>query len=186
MLRVTTQWGGLQGSPYYTILHYLGDTEDQAEAAHAATVAVWTAIGSYRSSTMTCRVAGEVEQVDPATGAIEATYAVTPVDVGGGAPGELQPTVIQGLVQLRTGTYLAGREVRGRVFLPGSRDTSDLNGRPTTAYISGIQTAFNALRTDTTGLGIPLQVWSPTRGVSASVSACTVWGEWAVLRSRRQ
>lgn len=185
MLRVTTQWGGIPGSPYFTVLHFSGTTEAQAEAAHAGVVALFNGLSNYRDSRMTGQVLTEVENVDPVTGNVIGTFAVTPVTLAAGTSGAAQPFVVQGLVQARTGVYDAGREVRGRTFLPGTLDKDDFDGAPSSAYQAAIAGVWNTFRTDLEALGAAPVVWSPTKGLAAEVSVYTVWNQWAILRSRR-
>lgn len=186
MYRVTTQWTGLPGMPAYTNLHFEGGG-DPAEAAALADLveALWAALDAQVSSRAASYVLPDVAEVDPATGAVLATFpATTAIDQKAGA-GDAQPFAVQGLVRLRTGTYLQGREIRGRVFMPGTCDTFDLAGVPNPAYTNALQNAFNTMRTDAAALGVPLVVWSPTRGVTAAVSSISAWNQWAVMRSRR-
>lgn len=167
------------------MLHFSGTTEAQAESAHAATVALFNALANYRTSAMTGQVLTEVENVDPVTGNVIGTFPVDPVTLANGTAGARQPIVVQGLVQARTGVYDAGREVRGRTFLPGTLDASDNDGAPTTAYQSEVAGIWNTFRADAEALTVPPVVWSPTKGLSAEVSNYTVWNQWAILRSRR-
>lgn len=186
MLRTTTRWDGLPGTPYFTVLHFGGTTEEHAEASHAATAAIFNAINTQRAQAMTGQVLTEVEVIDPATGNVTTTYTVPPVALQTGVTGARQPTVIQGLVQLRTGVYDAGRELRGRIFLPGMIDSTDNDGKPSTTFQTGIAQGFNDMIQDTAALGTPLGVYSPTKGTFAPASQASVWSEWAVLRSRRE
>lgn len=185
MLKTETVWSGVAGAPYYTALYFLGESEEQAESAHAATVELWQAIVAYYRADMTATVQPEVSVVDPATGLTTATFLEASVPVVGSGSPPYQPLVIQGLLRLRTGTYVGGREIRGKIFLPGTGDSQDNNGVPAADYQGTITTLFNAFLADTLALGIPLQVWSRAGGVSASVQAGSVWNQWAILRSRR-
>lgn len=186
MYRVTTQFLGIPGTPAYNQLNFLGSgVQAEASACHAAVTALWNAIDALIATPATCTVLGDVAEVDEATGQVTAVYPVAPTNNSFAGPGDMQPYVCQGLVRLRTGSYLNGREIRGRVFIPGTMDTSDLDGTPNPAYTGALTTAFNNLVTDSTTAGIPLGVWSPTRGVIARVTGANAWNQWAVLRSRR-
>lgn len=185
MLRTTTQWDGIPGSPYFTVLHFEGTDAAEASAVHALTVELWDAMANYRTSIMTGQVLPEVEVVDVATGNVTATFAEPTAPVAAGTSGARQPYVVQGLVQARTGVYDAGREIRGRTFLPGTIDASDTDGVPSSAYITAISAIWSTFLTDGTTAGVPPVIWSPTKGLSAPVAFYTVWNQWAILRSRR-
>ena len=185
MLRTLTEWTGIPGSPYYTNLHFAGDDETEAEAAHAITTALWEAYAEHVREDLTANVLPEVSAVDPVTGDTTATFIEAAEAVPGTAGPNFMPPLVQGLVRLRTGVYVGGREIRGKVFLPGTTDPDDVNGIPSAGYLTDVQAVWNALVTDASTAGIPLQVWSPTNGQSESVTAVSPWNQWAVLRSRR-
>lgn len=186
MLRVTTQWTGLQGMPGYTTLHFSGP-DDQAGADFAAslTEAIWAGLDAQIWSGITSLVLPNVEAIDPVTGATTGSFGVTTTPDTKAASGDPQPVATQGLVQLRTGLYVAGREIRGRVFIPGSVDNADLAGSPNPSYTGALAAVFNTAIADGQAGGTPLVVWSPTRGQAADVTTATAWNQWAVLRSRR-
>lgn len=185
MLRVTTEWTGIQGAPYYTATHFGGLTATEAGAAHALMAQIWTAGATFIRNDLTWTVLPEVSLVDEATGDTTATFLETAVSDEGGLPGDDQPTIIQGLIRLRTGVYVGGREIRGRVFLPGQGDTYDDDGVPSASIISGWQGIWNTAISDGQNAGAPLQVYSPTNGQAADVTAASMWNQWAILRSRR-
>lgn len=186
MYRVVTEWTGLPGMPAYTNLHFEGGS-DPAEAQAVADLveALWTSLNPIVNTAATALVLPDVQQIDPASGAVLNSYGVTTAPVEMNGSGNLQPFASQGLVRLRTNSYVGGREVRGRVFMPGTMDTSDLNGTPNPVYTNALVTAFSLLVTDAAELSTPLVVWSPTRGVNAAVQTVSAWNQWAVLRSRR-
>lgn len=186
MLRVTTQWTGLQGMPGYTTLHYDGpDDQAGADFAAALTEEIWAGLDAQVWSGVTSLVLPNVEAIDPVSGSTIGSFGVTTTPNAHAASGDPQPVATQGLVQLRTGTYVSGREIRGRVFIPGSIDNADLGGAPNPAYTSALAAVFNAAIADGLAGGTPLVVWSPTRGQAANVTTATAWNQWAVLRSRR-
>lgn len=185
MLRVDTEWSGVPGTPYYTSLHFLGSTEEEASAAHAAVVALWDAVDTRWRHDLVATVLPEVSVVDEASGDTTATFLETAVPRPGGTNGARQPLVCQGLVRLRTGTYVGGREIRGKVFMPGTLDQDDTDGIPSTSYRTSLDAGFGALVSSAAGLGIPLVVYSPTNGQAGVVTGVSTWNQWAILRSRR-
>lgn len=95
------------------------------------------------------------------------------------ATGSALPFSTQGLLQLRTGVYFGGRELRGRIFLCGFVEDNSDEGEPVGALVSEV----NGWAADLVDAN--LAVFSPSKLEFASVSAITMWTEWAVLRSRR-
>lgn len=185
MLRTETEWTGVPGAPYYTVMHFEGAGATQAGAAAGATRALWDAIKASIRNDMTARVLPEVSEVNVATGEVEATYINTLPPVVMTGSGARQPLVVQGLVRLRTGAYVGGREIRGKVFLPGTTDANDTDGVPSTAYQTAMNTAFQNLVSSSLAATVPLLVWSPTKGQAAQVTQVSTWAQWAILRSRR-
>jgi hypothetical protein len=90
----------------------------------------------------------------------------------------------QGLIRWRTGVFIAGRELRGRTFIPGATESRSANGRPDSTYITTAETAAQDLL-DNAALGAALVVYSVTHRQVELVQSRSVWGQWAVLRSRR-
>lgn len=185
MLRVTTEWTGLPGGPYYTVFHSEGGTAPEAELIHGHVVDLWNAMANYRTSAMAGQVLTEVDSVSIESGEVIGTFPVTPVTLANGTSGARQPVVVQGLVQARTGVYVGGREIRGRTFLPGTLDGSDNDGAPSTAYQTGVAAIFNAFDAAASADNVAPVIYSPTHRQLANVSVYTVWNQWAVLRSRR-
>jgi hypothetical protein len=86
------------------------------------------------------------------------------------------------LIKWRTGIYLAGREIRGRTFIPGLDAFTNAEGVVDTTVHDALS---DDLATWLGGLSAPPLIWSRTHGDSAAVAAAEVWDQFAVLRSRR-
>jgi hypothetical protein len=177
--RITVLYTGAPGLPGTNTLygHENGDTaRDQVEA-------VGTFVGSLSTSlntAITATVMGQVEIVESSTGqvvGIDATGDDIVVEMSDTATP--LPFTTQLLVQIRTGVFNNGREIRGRLFIPGFCQDGNVGGAPDPDVVSGVAGAANTM------LGHGFAVYSPTHKMWASVSAATVWNEWAVLRSRR-
>ena len=185
MIRVTTEWAGtIVGGPYYTTMYFEGDTDGEADAAVAAVGAFWIALDPHIVSGAQSTVLTDVELVDPATGQITAVFS-TPgaVNVFAGT-GDALPWATQGLLRWRTGDFIGGREIRGRTFLPGMRETDSVGGVPTLVWSTAVQEAADDLLVAAAPAG-GMSVYSPTHGQSSLVTNASPWGRWAVLRSRR-
>lgn len=105
--------------------------------------------------------------------------------------GDPLPAQTQGLARFNTSNFLRGRNVRGRMFLPGPLEgSSGTNGKPNAGYLTAWNTALGLLGT-TIVTPISQVVWSrPTApgasdGISSAVSSRTMSTEWAVQRGRR-
>jgi hypothetical protein len=181
MLRVRINWTGItQG---YSVWHFLPgeDSSTTAESAADAATAWLTTINTYLSGAQVATVDPEVLQVDVGTGNVEGVFATSQSPVTGTSGANVIPNAANALVRWRTGVFTAGRELRGRTFIPGmTEDENDQFGNLDPAVVTGINAA-NVTLLGTTDFAI----WSPTLGSAATVTSGTTWGEWAVLRSRR-
>jgi hypothetical protein len=130
----------------------------------------------------TATIDPEVAEIDSATGNLVATFPVTQdVVTFAGGTGPL-PRANQGLIRMGTALYLNGRRVVGHLFIPGVVSAVNNNGAPTTAYVSSLQTAANALMNDAQTFWC---VYSRVNGVAAIINAPVAKNYFAVLRSRR-
>ena len=181
MIRITTEWNGVQGSPYYSNMFFAGSLEAEANSAATAVGVFWNAIADKIGTNLDGSVLGDHAVVDPATGQttemfVGSAIAVPCTDVG--AP---LPPASQGLIRWRTGVFTNGREIRGRTFVPLPTENSNEGaGVPGNSYLIDLQAAADAL----VG-GSELHVYSRTGGTIAMVSGAQVWTLWASMRSRR-
>jgi len=185
MFRITAVWGPAPGSPYYTTLYFGGSTAGEVTAGGVAMADFIDDLEPYVTTPTAWTLLPDAEYVDPASGQVIGTDPITPASGASTASGGACPPTTQGLLRWRTGVYVAGREIRGRTFIPIPSETdNDAGGVPRSAYRSGVLSAANTLLTAASAAG-DLVVYSPTHGQSAPVSSASVWTEWAVLRSRR-
>lgn len=183
LLRVRTTITGGQGTPYYNNLYFDPSGATPATTAKDAATAFWTELVGLCQTGLVGVVSGQVEQIDPGTGQItgilDGGSDDTVTFAGGTNP---LPWMVQGLVRLRTNHYTAGRELRGRIFIPGMDEAASTAGLPTSTAVAIMENAAAALTDNDAGV----QVYSPTHHDQADVTTTSVWGRWAVLRSRRQ
>jgi hypothetical protein len=165
------------------LTYWGGTTGGEAEAATDAMHTFWDDLNGALTNEVTFALDTVVNVVDPATG--DVTGAIGPVttfDPVQGTDGtHTLPLATQGLIHLRTGTYVAGREVRGRIFVPCFGEDMSEAGAPNAAAIGAMQTAINNLL----GAIVGLKVFSRTHNVELAVISGQVSPKWAVLRSRR-
>lgn len=181
MLRVTTTMTGVSGAPYYSTQYWDGGDAGVAAAAQVKTRTFWDSIKGLITTGLLIQVEPDVDLVDPTSGNILDVFnsAVSVVAANGNAP---LPKATQGLVRLRTPTFVAGRRLQGRIFIPALANDAQVGGIPSTAFINGVNTALTALLS---GSPDPV-VYSKTHGQFAQVSTASVWGSnFAILRSRR-
>lgn len=189
MARVRTVFTGVAGTPWYSNLFFANDGGgDVSDDAHAGVVALWDGLKGSMATPITWVVESDVTQIDESNGQIT---GITPVaNITGAATGsaEMLPAALQALVRIQTETFVNGRRLRGRVFVPGLTDAANDDGRVLAATVAGLNTAFNTLKVTSTR-ALPWCVWHRPRngnaGSLALVSNVSTWTEFAVLRSRR-
>lgn len=182
MMRVRTVFSGPQGTPWVNTLYFAGDTQTIADAAVADVGAFWGAVDALMNTGVTWATESEVEVVDEVTGNVTAVLVTTPQTGAGATVTELLPRIAQAVVRMRTGTFIGGREVRGRIFVPGLTELANTTGQVTAATLTTIQTAAQALMDSVNQQWV---VWSRTHGVARLISSVSVWSQFSYLGSRR-
>jgi hypothetical protein len=181
--RIDVVWTGLAGSPYFSSFFF--DTAVDVVSIQACADAVHDFLSDIEtlvSDELTWTTDGLCTNFNPATGDPTSVTGYTPSTGTGNDTNNVLPTQTQGLAQLHTGAYPAGREIRGRLFIPGpTENQSSAFGLPEGGYIGGIAGEANDLVNHDVGWS----VWSRTNGALYEITNVTVWDKWAVLRSRR-
>lgn len=181
MYRVKTEFTGLPGMPGLNQLYFSAAT-GTASAASDAAGDFWGAVDAQMSSLLQWNVLTDVEAVDSATGQIVGVSQGTNRSGVGDLSGDFLPTATQGLVRLRTGVYVNGREVRGKIFIPGLTEGAATAGQMGSAVEATLQTAVNSLMSVA---NTELLVFSRANLRAEPVVSASVWNQFAVLRSRR-
>lgn len=184
MYRTETIMTGVPGSPYYNRLHFDEGAGTVPQDLIDATAAFWDDALVQTRDDLTAQVQSEVFQVDEATGVITAALGASSVSVSGSSSQPLKPPTTQALIRLRTGVYVDGRQITGRIFVPSLVFAAGAD-TPASTYVTALNAAMTALLAAATAAGNPLVVWSPTKGVTAEVTSWSVWDQFAVQRSRR-
>lgn len=181
MLRVRTIFSGTTGAPYVNTLFFDGTGSVNAASAVAAAGAFWEDLEPAMSDDLLWTTSDEVTEMTEA-GQVVGVYSIAPISGAGTATSERVARAVQGLIRLRTGIYVAGREVRGRVFVPGATEGMNANGQVLAATQAVMQAAVDTL----VSTAVPnLVVWSRKNATAIPVEGGTAWNEWAVLTSRR-
>lgn len=181
MLRVETVLTGPQGSPYLNTMHFdAPDSQLGADDAAGAAALFWSDVDALMGASCAWQVGPVVEVVNPVNGQTTGLWNVT-VQAGAGSASDPVPFASQVTVQLRTGVFVAGREIRGRIFIPCLTETNLVGGRVASAAVTSINVAAATLIGDSAALGI----WSRVNGTITNVSSASANPNLSVLRSRR-
>lgn len=180
IMRVRTVFNGVQGAPYYSNLYFDATTPTPVQVTNAVTQ-FWQDIKAVICNDLSWTVEGDVAVIDDVTGNISDIVQGTENSSVGTDSADMCPLTTQGLIRARTGTFVAGREIRGRIFIPCPSEGSNLQGAPTSTYTADLTGGAAALIT----AGVDWVIWSRARGQSAQVGSVSTWNQWATLRSRR-
>lgn len=174
---------GHPGAPYFSTMYFGGSTSGEADAASDAVRAFWAGLVGFINTGLQIQVQSEVEQVDPVTGFVLQVFDFpqTVVAATGNAP---LPFSTQGLIRWRTGSFVAGKEIRGRTFIPNLANDAQLNAVPSVGFLNSANAAGTALLLAGSPAG-DFGVWSRKNGSFHNASSRSTWSQFAVLRSRR-
>lgn len=173
---ITTE--GFPGAPGVNVLHWVYGTEvgdwttARVTALHDAFQDTWSGLSQFLRSGTSITVEPDFPIIDPATGEIQtvltATDSVDALAGNGGTPAP--PWSAAALVQFRTGQYVNGRRVQGRMFFgPLGAAGVDNDGSAKEGMRTGIS---DDLAGYITGLDPRLCIW---RRPSTSESADGGW-----------
>lgn len=182
MLRIRVAWNVPGGSPGLSTFYFAGSNQTDATNCSSAVDTLLAAIEPYQDTETTYKVDPTCVAMDESSGAIIGAFGISGTTGAGNVVGESIPFACQALAQLRTNVYVNGREIRGRLFIPGLTESQVTNGVVSSAALSGLNAAFGALVADADADYV---VWSRRNGQDSPVTAVTVWEQLAVLRSRR-
>lgn len=179
--RVRTVFTGVAGSPWYSNLYFavegLSTATIRSELAN-----FWNALDSQISSLVQWSVEGQVTVINSTTGTIEEVQAGSNLTGAGGNTGTELPWANQCLVNLHTGSWLAGRELQGRWNLPGFVTGTTQDGVFTEITTDAVLAAVEDFLLDTSPNWV---IWSPTHFLFQPVASAVVKAKVAILRSRR-
>lgn len=173
--------GGPGGAELSTQFFNAASTTEQ-DAADAVR-AFWATCASRISAAYTFQVESLVYSIDSANGQATSTAGTTTLPVTGGDLGEKLPGNVNGVVRVHTGLFIAGRELTGKIWIPGPTENYNASGVPDSTYRSVVDGALNAmLVTPANGY----VVWSRKHFQFFAVTSGSTWTQWGTLRSRRQ
>lgn len=193
MYRVQTVFTGTPVSEGLSTVFYdaSASTPGEAVTAHAGMLDAMTGfIHQFQDYT----VSGTVDLIDETTGGLVDSTSGPDFPVNTVNTAEPLPAATQLLVRLETGVVVAGRRLRGRMFLPGFTEIATNNSG---GVLASFITATNGFLEDWATLGTarpvvwhrpkppPGGVGPDTPGSFSQVVGATLWNQWAVLRQRR-
>lgn len=185
MLEVITDITTYSGAGKVAVMYFADDADPLASVS--AVTAFWDDATAPLVNATKFRVRGSGRRIDEATGEIAGFYNVlAPAEVAGkvtGVQGVSDATQV--LMQWRTGVVRAGREVRGRTFVPGLQTPALSGGN----LDNNTRSMFVGAQANLLDPGLGFGVWSRPKegapGAHIQVAGGSVWNELAVLRRRR-
>lgn len=151
-----------------------------------AVTAVGTFMNSWQAQVSTAlnwASEPEVDFLNESTGQLQSTVTTTPFTGVGTQAGARISSVNQVLLRLFTDTISNGRQVRGRLFIPGFVEaTNNVAGEPESASLTPINAAATTLINDP---NVNWVLWSRKNGIAPAITLASCWSKYAVLRSRR-
>lgn len=180
--RVRTVFTGVAGTPWYSNLYFLGSVDNQSAVDRVATF--WNGMLLMIDNDVVVTTEGEVTSITVETGVVAGLDSVDPVVQSGQNPVDPLPYSNQLLLALHTGEYVAGREVRGRCFVPGLCEDNTTGGSFNGAAVAMANTAAENLRS----AGLANNDWvvySRKNHRIDNIDSAVAARKPAVLRSRR-
>jgi hypothetical protein len=183
LIRTSMVWNGSTGGQGFTQHYFLG-AGDLAHCTAAVTQqdGFYDSLASNIANDLSWVISGDVEVIDVGTGLITSVVTVPEALGSGTHSDEKLPLATQGLVRWRTGTFINGRRLQGRTFLPGMVEFNNADtGRVFTGFVGTVNTAAATF----IGGSADPAIYSKTHSSASSIQSASMWTEWAVLRSRR-
>lgn len=181
MFRLSGVWTGVAGSPAYHRSYWNGSLDDAQSAVDALEDFI-TAVAPLQVDGCLFTLDPVAVEVDPQTGNPTDSRTITPFTEGASGGSDVLPRMTSALVQFRTGTFAAGREIQGRWSLPYFAEAQNAPGG---VLASASVTALNAaLATMLSTSSVALVIWSRKTGFPHAVSTAQVRPAWATMRSR--
>lgn len=181
--RVRTVFTGVAGTPWYSNQHFAGtsDSQDYTELIGD----FWDQVGGSMYAAVSWSTDAFVTFIDTETGQPTGTEGVAARSgqcSGAGAP---LPFANQMLINLRTGIYRGGREVRGKLFVPGLVEGSVAGGSFSGGFANAVTAAADEIRQAPVIADDFWLVYSPKNKAAYPVTSNAASTKPAVLRSRR-
>lgn len=189
MLRVRVAWTG-PSSPLLSTHYFLpaSETVTTATACFTAVATFWNSARAHISDNLAYVVQQQVDQLDLLGNLTGSFVATNSAAASGQDTGDELPFQTQGLVAWTTNTFLNGRRLIGRSFIPGPTEQRNAQGAPDSTYLTTMNAAGAAYAATATVVPV---VWQdkhdeiPPSGSTGVITGGVARGAWKVLRSRR-
>jgi hypothetical protein len=196
LYRLQSDITGLAGGPGLSTFHFLESGGSPGDA-QASVEAFWTALLTVIDNAIQISPTQEVVVFEDTTGEAQSFTTVAGATKTGSDVNAALPPATQGLIRWATAGVVNGRRVQGRTFVPGPTESySSTSGRVEAGYLTAMANAIIALIGGANSVPV---VWSrpvtadpgadpPVAGRAGSshvITGGSGWGDWAVLRGRR-
>jgi len=185
--KIRTTITGAAGAPWVNTTYWSDNLGMRVEDAVNNIWSFWDAISGLMHSDLVIQVDPLVTLQADDGGRPTGTTTVTTDPIGGTNTSHMLPTQTQGLVHLSTGVYVDGREITGKIYVPGLCESANTpSGTMESGDAGTIQDAIDAVYPGGTGVSQPpMWVFSRKHNSVYPVTGAVVRTKWAVLRSRR-
>jgi hypothetical protein len=189
MIRIRTALDIVPGNPMVSTMYFDSTATDPPTAASAVSD-FWDALAPLLGTALAYQVEGTCEFIQDTTGNLVGSDTTgTFAAENGSAGGNLLPYATQGLIRWGTGAIVNGRVLKGRTFIPGLTEDANTAGYPLAATVTAINVAAGDFIAAAAGFGVwsrPVATGPHTRaGAFHNAYTWSTWGQFAVLRSRR-
>lgn len=144
MRRIRVVWSGIAGTPFLQTLFFDATTGTAQENVDELASSLQGANTLFPTE-LRWTIQDDIEIVDPVSGQTVDLVTAAGSTQTGSSTAELLSLGTQGLLWLRTGVWIGGREVRGKFFWPGATENANDDGQPTSAYTTAMQANAQAL-----------------------------------------
>lgn len=183
ILRVRTVFTGVAGTPWYSNV-YLNDDGGEVQIGLDQMAAFWGGLATLMKSGITWTVEDQAAVINDATGEVVSVASGSGDTGAASSSGNALPYQTQALASLHTGVFNGGRELVGKMYIPGLvEDLNSATGTVDTTFQGDLADSIEEI--STTPGNLTQVVYSPTYHLSSMVTGVTVGSKWAVLRSRR-
>lgn len=196
--RVQTVFTGVAGTPWYSNIYWNGEDDRDVQSIYSVTRAFWAGVRGIITNAVTITVDPQILSYDVESGEAVGADTAEPAAITGGGSATALPYANQALVQASTSAYKYGRNVQGRIYVPGLLQTSAGSILSTAAQgtvTAAAQILLDGPTTDTARWTIysrpkPFQIGGSLPldgrpGFESQVTGINVPTKLAVLRSRR-
>ena len=192
-LRCTTHSNGFLGGAFTTQLYWRpgtpgGSVADATDIA-ARVRAFWAFVAGRITTGTIFTVDGLCAAIEDTTGNLVGAFQGTnPASVTASGAGGSVTAQSQVEIQARTNTVIAGKFLRGRIYVPlNVKSDTTTDGGLIAAAITAFSSGATAMLTGGATASFPV-VWhrpGVAAGSSAAVTGYTTWSKYANLRTRR-